>query len=102
MTVVHFCLMCVCVCDASCCAGSDKGGSRGLELIKCNDAMWGDLAVCVLIKKPPYHQQEKKKKRERERKIVKKNMNVTERGKYHKGIELKMHKKARDMHKIFS
>ena len=38
---------------ASCCGGSDKGGSRGLELIKCNDAMWGDLAACVLIKNPP-------------------------------------------------
>lgn len=24
-----------------------------MELIKCNDAMWGDLAVCGLIKKPP-------------------------------------------------
>lgn len=44
---------CTCVCEASCCAGNDKGGSRGLELIKCNDAMWGDLAVFVLIKKPP-------------------------------------------------
>ncbi len=42
--------VCVCVWGASCCAGSDKGGSRGLELIKCNDAMWGDLTVCVLIK----------------------------------------------------
>lgn len=25
------------------------------KLIKSNDAMWGDLAVCALIKTPPSH-----------------------------------------------
>lgn len=24
------------------------------KLIKSNDAMWGDLAVCALIKNPPF------------------------------------------------
>lgn len=73
--------MCMCVCGASCCAGNDKGGSRGLELIKCNDAMWGDLAVFVLIKKPPHHQQEKKKEAERQ--------NMTERWKQQWGDWIK-------------
>lgn len=47
--------MCVSVCCAPCCVDSDKGGGRGLKkLIKSNDAMCGDSAVCVLIKKLPH------------------------------------------------
>ena len=61
------------VCCAPCCADSDMEGSRGLKkLIKCNDAMWGDLAVCVLIKSNlpsfiPHQQQEKKSEKQHEK-----------------------------------
>ena len=68
---------------ASCCGGSDKGGSRGLELIKCNDAMWGDLAACVLIKNPPLSPAGGEEEvEEEERQIAKRREreNVTERG----------------------
>ncbi len=46
-----------------------------MELIKFNDAMWGDLAVCVLIKNPPPLRGEN-----RERKIAKKKVGM--RGKW--------------------
>lgn len=42
--------MCVYV-WCSCGAVGDQGRGGGSELIKCNNAMWGDLAACVLIKK---------------------------------------------------
>lgn len=54
--------VCVCVCCASCCAGSDKGG-MGLKLIKCNDAMEGELGSVCSNQEPSYtHQQQEKKK----------------------------------------
>lgn len=54
--------VCVCVRCASCCAGSDKGG-MGLKLIKCNDAMEGELGSVCSNQEPSYtHQQQEKKK----------------------------------------
>lgn len=53
---------CVYVCSAPCCVDSDKGGSRGLKkLIKRNDAMWGDSAVCSNQETPSFSQQQEKK-----------------------------------------
>lgn len=59
-----------CVHGASCCPGSDKRGSRGLELIKCNDAKWGDLTVCCNQEQPPHQQPEKRQRKRMTRKIV--------------------------------